>query len=99
MTLRPGFKLGPYEIVESIGAGGMRAACTDARRICRAQESGVSGREGIYCAATGGWKKVLWLISGGESGKEILGLEPADVMVRWSLLITRVAVTAGKRQV
>ena len=23
MTLSPGFKLGPYEIVESIGAGGM----------------------------------------------------------------------------
>ena len=51
----------------------------------------------------------------GESGKEILGLEPADVMVRWSgdgqsiltcqsadrktLLITRVDVATGKRQV
>jgi hypothetical protein len=51
----------------------------------------------------------------GESGKEILGLEPADVMVRWSadgisiltyqsadrktLWIARVDVTTGKRQV
>jgi WD40 repeat protein len=60
-------------------------------------------------------KRLLWLISGGESGKEILGLEPADATVRWSadgqsiltyqgadrktLLITRVDVTTGKRQV
>ena len=60
-------------------------------------------------------KRFLWPISGGESGKEIPGLEPADVMVRWStdgqsiltyqgadrktLLITRVDVTTGKRQV
>ena len=58
-------------------------------------------------------KRFLWPISGGESGKEILGLEPADVTVRWSadgqsiltyqgadrktLLITRVDVTTGKR--
>lgn len=60
-------------------------------------------------------KRFLWPIIGGESGKEILGLEPADVTVRWSvdgqsiltyqsadrktLLITRVDVTTGKRQV
>src|SRR5216683_3042052 len=60
-------------------------------------------------------KRFLWPISGGESGQEIPGLEPADVMVRWSadgqsiltyqgadrktLLITRVDVTTGKRQV
>ena len=60
-------------------------------------------------------KRLLWPISGGESGKEILGLEPADATVRWSadgqsiltyqgadrktLLITRVDVTTGKRQV
>jgi hypothetical protein len=92
MTLSPGFKLGPCEIVESIDGGGMG----EARR-------------------PGDGKRFLWPISGGESGKEILGLEPADVMVRWSadgksiltyqsadrktLLIARVDVTTGKRQV
>jgi Tol biopolymer transport system component len=60
-------------------------------------------------------KRLLWPISGGESGKEIPGLEPADVMLRWSadgrsiftyqnadrktMLITRVDVATGKRQV
>jgi len=60
-------------------------------------------------------KRLLWPMSGGESGKEIPGLEPADLMVRWSadgrsiftyqgadrktMLITRVDVATGKRQV
>jgi dipeptidyl aminopeptidase/acylaminoacyl peptidase len=60
-------------------------------------------------------KRLLWPMTGGESGKEIPGLEPADVMLRWSadgrsiftyqnadrktMLITQVDVATGKRQV
>jgi hypothetical protein len=101
MTISPGHRLGPYEILAPIGAGGMG-------EVYRARDERL--KRDVAIASSGGL--VLYPTAGGE-GRPVPGTSPDDVAIRWSrdggsLLvcsgsdvprrIERVALSGGKRE-